>query len=108
MHKNITKKEKEFIEEVSKKATRKCKAKGKCKHIILSGFGMMGVIGWSVAAPTLLGVAIGHILDMHYPGKHSWTLTFLIIGLIIGCWSAWYWVSKEESALHKDEENKDE
>lgn len=107
MPKNISNKEKEFIEKVSKKAIRKYKAKGQCKHIILSGFGMMGVIGWSVAIPTLLGVAIGHLLDNRYPGKHSWTLTFLIIGLIIGCVSAWYWISKEESGL-KDEEKKDE
>ena len=33
------------------------------------GLGMMGLIGWSVAVPTLLGAALGLWLDQHYPGR---------------------------------------
>ena len=29
---------------------------------------MMGLIGWSVAVPTLLGAALGIWLDKHHPG----------------------------------------
>jgi ATP synthase protein I len=43
--------------------------------------GMMGLIGWSVAVPTLLGAALGIWLDKHHPGKHSWTLALLVAGL---------------------------
>ena len=42
---------------------------------------MMGLIGWSVAVPTLLGAALGLWLDQHHPGKHSWTLALLVAGL---------------------------
>ena len=45
------------------------------------GLGMMGLIGWSVAIPTLLGAALGIWLDQHYPGKHAWTLALLVAGL---------------------------
>ena len=35
---------------------------------VWSGFGMFGLIGWSVAAPTLLGVLLGTWLDKRRPG----------------------------------------
>jgi hypothetical protein len=45
---------------------------------------MMGLIGWSVAIPTLLGAALGVWLDKRHPGSHSWTLMLPVIGLAIG------------------------
>jgi predicted F0F1-ATPase subunit len=46
------------------------------------GLGMMGLIGWSVAIPTLLGAALGIWLDSRHPGSHSWTLALLVAGLV--------------------------
>ena len=69
---------------------------------------MFGLIGWSVAIPTLLGVLLGAFIDKHNPGTHSWTLSFLIIGLFIGCLNAWHWVAKEEKAIRDEEEKKHE
>ena len=45
---------------------------------------MMGLIGWSVVVPTLLGAALGIWLDNRHPGTHSWTLMLLVIGLAYG------------------------
>jgi ATP synthase protein I len=56
------------------------------------GLGMIGMVGWSVAIPTLLGVAAGMWMDRTWPGPHSWTLTMLFVGVILGCLNAWYWV----------------
>ena len=56
---------------------------------------MFGLVGWSVAIPTLLGVALGLWLDARFPGRPSWTLTFLIIGAALGCLNAWYWIKQE-------------
>ena len=72
------------------------------------GLGMMGLIGWSVAVPTLLGAALGIWLDKHHPGKHSWTLMLLVVGLVIGCLNAWHWVAKEDKEMHEEQENNDE
>ncbi len=72
------------------------------------GLGMFGLMGWSIAIPTLLGTLLGAFVDKHYPGVHSWTLTLLIIGLFIGCLNACHWVAKEEKAIRQDEENKHE
>lgn len=94
--------------EVSAKITRKLKARRNSKKGVWFGLGMMGLIGWSVAIPTLLGIALGIWLDNHYVGKISWTLTLLISGLFLGCLNAWYWLDKEDRAIKDEEENNSE
>ena len=59
------------------------------------GLGMFGLIGWSVAIPTVIGIAVGIWIDAKWPSSYSWTLMFLIIGVIVGCLNAWYWVRRE-------------
>jgi len=58
---------------------------------------MFGLVGWSVALPTLLGILIGSWIDMLLPGRVSWTLTMLILGLFVGCANAWYWIQRESN-----------
>jgi ATP synthase protein I len=65
---------------------------------------MFGIIGWTVAVPTLLGAALGIWLDKKHPESFSWTLTCLILGLLAGCLIAWHWITKE----HKEMNQKDE
>ena len=69
------------------------------------GLGMMGLIGWSVVIPTLLGAALGIWLDQHYPGTHAWTLALLMAGLAIGCLNAWHWVAKEDKEIRDEQED---
>jgi ATP synthase protein I len=64
--------------------------------------GLSGLIGWSVAVPTLLGTMLGIWLDGRHPGVHSWTLTLLLVGLAVGCLNAWHWVTQEDKAMHDD------
>ncbi len=92
----------EFSKKIGLKELRKMKARKDRQRGIWFGMGMMGTIGWSVAVPTLIGIAIGLWLDSRYPGRISWTLTFLFIGLAVGCVNAWYWVSKEQKAMEED------
>ena len=94
-----------FNQEVSRKAARKLKAKRNSKQGVWFGLGMMGLIGWSVAVPTLLGAALGVWLDNRNAGSHSWTLMLLVIGLVIGCLNAWYWVDKQDKEIHKDDDH---
>ncbi len=97
-----------FAEQVGTKAARKLKARQNAAHGVWFGLGMMGLIGWSVVVPTLLGAALGAWLDKHHPGGHAWTLALLVAGLVIGCLNAWHWVAKEERAMREDKEDGDE
>ena len=94
--------------EVGSKAARKLKAQRHASPGVWFGLGMMGLIGWSVVVPTLIGAAIGLWLDKHYPDGRSWTLALLVAGLVLGCINAWLWVAKEDKAMHEQQEDKDE
>lgn len=91
----------EFTEKIGSREERKMLARRNKAKGVWFGLGMTGMIGWSVAIPTLIGVAIGVWLDIRYPGHISWTLTFLSIGLAIGCANAWYWVKREQKKIER-------
>ncbi|MDX2423764.1 MAG: AtpZ/AtpI family protein [Amphritea sp.] len=96
----------EFSQQVGSRAERKLEAQRHVNKTVWSGLGMMGLIGWSVVIPTLLGAALGIWLDKEYPGR-SWTLMLLVVGLCLGCFNAWRWVDKEDREIHRHEEGDD-
>jgi len=98
----------EFSYRVGLKAARKLKAQRHVTQTVWSGLGMMGLVGWSVAIPTLLGAALGLWLDSRYPGGRSWTLALLAAGLVLGCFNAWNWVTREAQAIREQEADDDE
>jgi len=97
-----------FTEQVAKKEALRQKGLRHKDETVWFGLGMMGLVGWSVVVPTLLGAALGLWLDKHHPGKHAWTLALLVAGLIVGCFNAWHWVAKEEKAMREEQEKADE
>ena len=50
---------------------------------------MIGVLGWLVATPTLIGVFAGRWLDGVLASGISWTVGLMFAGLCLGCWLAW-------------------
>ena len=96
-----------FAGEVGAKAARKLKARNSTQGVWF-GLGMMGLIGWSVAVPTLLGAMLGLWLDKHHSGSYSWTLALLVAGLGIGCLNAWHWVAREEKEMQDEQEDNNE
>ena len=102
------KKEPPLAREVGSKAERKLRAQRHVDRTVWLGLGMMGLIGWSVAIPTLAGVALGLWLDKYHPASFSWTLTMLIVGLFIGCLNAWHWVAKEHQEMKEEQEDNNE
>lgn len=50
---------------------------------------MIGVLGWTIVTPTLLGIFVGRWLDREFTSGIFWTLGLLVAGLAIGCTLAW-------------------
>jgi ATP synthase protein I len=98
----------DFARQVAVKAARKSKAQRAGTKTIWFGLGMSGLIGWSVAMPTLAGAFLGVWWDKHHPGPHSWTLALLVAGLSLGCANAWYWVSRQDQAMNDGADNGNE
>ena len=80
---------------VRRKAARKAAAARRPRRGVWFGLGMFGLVGWAVAVPTLIGVALGAWLDRTAPGPLSWTLALMLAGVVLGCVNAWFWVRRE-------------
>ena len=88
-----------FLEDVEDKARRKLKARQSRKSVWFA-VGMFGMVGWAVALPTLMGIALGIWVDQQVNSQYSWKLMVLTTGLALGCWNGWYWVTKESQKRH--------
>jgi ATP synthase protein I len=86
---------------VRNKEQRKIRARNQKSHSIWFGFGMFGIIGWSVVVPTLLGIFLGIWFDQKWSSQFSWTLTLMLAGLIIGGINAWNWIRLESQVDHQ-------
>ncbi len=96
------------MKQVGAKAALKLKARRNSTCGIWFGLGMMGLVGWSVAIPTLLGAALGIWLERRYPDGRSWVPILLMAGLALGCFNAWHWVVKESKAMQDEQADDDD
>ncbi len=56
--------------------------------------GQVGVLGWTIVTPALLGLFAGRWLDHRLGSGIFWTAPLMLAGLALGCWSAWKWMSR--------------
>ena len=80
---------------IGQRADRKHRARQRPKISTWFGLGMFGLVGWSIAVPTVAGIALGVWLDGKLDDRVSWTLTLLFIGVVLGSLNAWYWIKQE-------------
>ncbi|WP_101069009.1 AtpZ/AtpI family protein [Roseovarius salinarum] len=80
---------------IARRAERMRESRKRHDRSPLYGIGMFGLVGWAVAVPTLLGVALGLWIDARVDSDMSWTLALLLAGVALGCLNAWYWVQRE-------------
>ena len=85
----------DVVDDIARQAERRIRARRERRRGIWFGFGMFGMVGWAVALPTLLGVALGYWLDEIAPQRFSWKLALLLAGVVLGGLNAWFWIEKE-------------
>ena len=52
----------------------------------------IGILGWIIIVPILIGIFIGRWLDRTFHSGLECTGSLLMLGLALGCWSAWKWM----------------
>ena len=57
--------------------------------------GQIGVLGWIIVAPTLIGLFIGRWLDHSFGTGIFWSAALLVLGVTVGFWSAWRWMQRQ-------------
>ena len=92
MEKNKNTPENGLLKEVEKDVKKKIRSKTEGKEVMF-GLGVFGIVGWSIALPTLLAIALGNYLDKKFPSSFSWTLTLIFTGVIVGSFNAWRWLN---------------
>ncbi|MGD0186933.1 MAG: AtpZ/AtpI family protein [Roseiarcus sp.] len=55
----------------------------------------IGVLGWIIVTPMLIGVFVGRWLDHVFNSGIFWSAPLLMLGLALGGWSAWKWMNAQ-------------
>ncbi len=91
----MTGKEDRSAEDIGRRAERMKAARDNPGPSPLRGIGTFGMIGWSIAVPTVGGAFLGLWLDRVAPQDFSWTIALILGGVALGSLIAWAWVGKE-------------
>lgn len=84
-----------LISRVASREARMIRRKREGAPNVFRTVALVGLIGWSVVLPMLIGIAIGTWIDRRWPSRFSWTLMLLVAGLAVGCWNAWNRIRQE-------------
>ncbi|MGN6284979.1 MAG: AtpZ/AtpI family protein [Afipia sp.] len=57
--------------------------------------GQIGILGWMIVTPTLVGLFIGRWLDRTFGSGIFWSAALLLVGVTAGFWSAWRWMHRQ-------------
>lgn len=88
-------KEDRTAEAIRRRAERMKAARSDPGESPLRGIGVFGIIGWSVAVPTVGGAFLGLWLDRIAPQDFSWPIALILGGVVIGGIISWNWIGKE-------------
>jgi len=56
--------------------------------------GQIGVLGWAIVLPILIGLFIGRWLDRLLQSGVMFSAALIMVGAAAGLWSAWRWMHR--------------
>jgi len=57
--------------------------------------GQIGILGWTIVVPTLIGLFAGRAADRALGTGIFFSAPLLMVGAAIGLWSAWRWMHRQ-------------
>ncbi|NWN91955.1 ATPase F0F1 [Marinobacter adhaerens] len=82
-------------ENIRRSAERMKRARNEPGVSPLRGLGAFGIIGWSIAVPTVGGAFLGLWLNKVAPQNFSWPIALILGGVVVGGIIAWSWIERE-------------
>lgn len=82
-------------EDIRRSAERMKRARDEPGVSPLRGLGAFGIIGWSIAVPTVGGAFLGLWLNDVAPQNFSWPIALILGGVVAGGIIAWSWIERE-------------
>lgn len=86
---SLSRRAESMLRDVESRQERMLRARQERDRAFWRSVSLLGVVGWSIALPTLIGIAAGVWIDQAWPSRFSWTLMLLVAGLALGCVAAW-------------------
>lgn len=84
-----------LLRQVALRAARNRRWRGEGETSVARRLAQIGVLGWIIVLPMLLGVFLGRWLDRLAHSGLMFTGAFLVLGLALGAWSGWKWMNTQ-------------
>ncbi len=82
----------ELLGTVRRRQSRERRSRAEGEPSLGRQLGQIGVLGWIVVTPTLIGLFVGRWLDGLFGTGIFFAAPLLLLGVALGCWSAWRWM----------------
>lgn len=90
-----TPEQKDRLEEAARRAARRDrKSMEEPEPSLGSRLGQIGILGWTIVVPTLLGVILGRFIDRSLETGIFFSAPLIMIAAAFGLWSAWKWMHR--------------
>jgi ATP synthase protein I len=84
-----------MAEAARKEKNRRMRWRTEGEPSVMRFVGQVGVLGWIIVAPTLLGLFVGRWLDRSFGTGIFWSAALLVLGVTLGFWSGWRWMHRQ-------------
>jgi len=86
----------EKMQEAALRAEKRAEAAGNEREPSFAArLGQIGVLGWAIVTPVLIGVVIGRWLDRTFDAGIFFTAPLIMLGAAAGLWTAWRWMHRQ-------------
>jgi ATP synthase protein I len=86
----------ERMEQAALRAAKRAQAAGDEREPSFAvRLGQIGVLGWAIVAPVLMGVVIGRWLDRSFDTGVFFSAPLIMLGAATGLWTAWRWMHRQ-------------
>lgn len=84
-----------MAEAARKEKDRRTRWRTEGEPSVMRFVGQIGILGWIIVAPTLLGLFVGRWLDSNLGTGIFWSGALLVLGVTLGFWSGWRWMHRQ-------------
>ena len=82
----------DFLSAIRRRLVRLKRAREEGEPTFAGQLSQVGVLGWIIVTPALIGLFTGRWLDQRFASGVFWSASLLMLGIALGCWSAWRWM----------------
>jgi len=84
-----------LLQEVQRQAGRRQRSLREGEPTLLRQLSTLGVLGWVIVLPMLLGLAGGRWLDHRLGTGITFSAALLLLGVAVGAGAAWRWMHQK-------------